>query len=208
MGYPRDLDEYNHDELLDEISRRARAIESGVCPYCERRHQGEVGCKMSGNDKYFTYQRSKPQINSVLQDWVMRLPLREQGTILTNIRGCDLVPKLPLTSTARQLTGFFRYLVMNPADPREVGIEGAFFQNRLTLDWRASELGHYPQHWYSHVMHAYEVVGYRHPDTELRGTAFQVYRKLAESMHLPIESKEDMIRRLSEDRIKTGTVVS
>ena len=29
-------------------------------------------------------------MTSVLQDWVMKLPLRAQGTILTGIRGCDL----------------------------------------------------------------------------------------------------------------------
>lgn len=28
-------------------------------------------------------------MKSVLQDWVMKLPLREQGTLLTVVRGCD-----------------------------------------------------------------------------------------------------------------------
>lgn len=37
-------------------------------------------------------------MRSVLRDWVMELPLREQGTLLTCIRGCDLTPKLPLHS--------------------------------------------------------------------------------------------------------------
>jgi hypothetical protein len=38
---------------------------------------------------------------SVLQDWVTELPLREQGTLLTSVRGCDLTPKYPLDSQER-----------------------------------------------------------------------------------------------------------
>lgn len=148
-------------------------------------------------------------MGSVLQDWVMELPLREQGTLLTGVRGGDLTPKLPLDSTERQLVGHLRYCILHPADPREVGIEpGAFFQTDPPWSWKASELGHYPLHWYSHLMHAYEVVGYRHPDALLRLRALDIYRTLAQSLHLTPESKEQMIERLSEDRIANGTVVS
>ena len=148
-------------------------------------------------------------MGSVLQDWVIELPLREQGTLLTGVRGCDLTPKLPLEATERQLVGFLRYCVMNPADPREVGITGAFFQMYPPEEgWRASELGHYPLHWYTHLMHSYEVIGYRHPNALLRLQAARIYRHLAESLHLNAETKEQMIERLSEDRIASGTVVS
>lgn len=61
---------------------------------------------------------------SVLQDWVMELPLREQGTLLTIVRGCDLTPKLPLDSIERRLVGALRFAIMIPADPREVGCSG------------------------------------------------------------------------------------
>lgn len=36
MSYPRDLDEYNEQELLDELKRRAGARARGVCDYCGR----------------------------------------------------------------------------------------------------------------------------------------------------------------------------
>lgn len=145
---------------------------------------------------------------SVLQDWVMELPLREQGTLLTGIRGGDLTPKYPLDSAARQLVGFYRYCVMNPADPREVGIVGAFFQPEPPASWSPSELGHYPLHWVAHLMHGYEVVGYRHPDEWARFPAFEVYYRIAVSLHLKAETRPEMIRRLSEDRIANNTVVS
>jgi hypothetical protein len=145
---------------------------------------------------------------SVLQDWVMELPLREQGTLLTGIRGCDVVPKEPLDSIERQLVGFLRFLVCNPADPREVDIAGAFFQSGITRAWRASELGHYPLHWYAHLMHCFEVVGYRHPQSALAQEALQIYFRLVFSLHLHAESKDEMITRLSVDRIAINEVVS
>jgi hypothetical protein len=147
-------------------------------------------------------------MKSVLQDWVMELPLREQGVLLTGIRGCDLTPKYPFSSPERVLVAFLRYCVMNPADPREVDIPGAFFQSQPPEKGKASELGHYPQHWYSHLMHCFEVIGYRHPDDNLSFTALHIYHKLVSNMHLNPETKGQMIARLSEDRIAKNSVVS
>lgn len=148
-------------------------------------------------------------MTSVLQDWVMVLPLREQGTLLTAVRGCDLTPKEPLDSVERHLSAWIRCCFMNPADPREVGYEpGAFFQPSPPPNFRPSQLGHYPLHWVIHVMHAIEVIAYRHPNFDIANEAFVIYRKMARSLHLNLETKEQMVARLSEDRIATGTVVS
>lgn len=144
---------------------------------------------------------------SVLQDWVMELPLREQGTLLTVIRGCDLVPKMPLDSPERKLTGWLRWAIMNPADPREVGIKGAFFQDKFPK-FKPSEFGHYPLHWVMHVVHALEVIGYRHPNFKTATIAHNAYKNFVHSFHLNCESSHDMILRLSEDRIANNTVVS
>jgi hypothetical protein len=149
--------------------------------------------------------------NSVLQEWVMALPKREQGTLLTCVRGCDLTPKLPLDSLERRLVSALRAAFMNPADPREVDYEpGSFFTSKPPdpATWKASELGHYPLHWFSHVMHSAEILGYRHPDRETSSVWYAIYKKLAHSLHLKIETKQDMIERLSEDRIEKGIVVS
>ena len=149
-------------------------------------------------------------MTSVLQEWVMDLHLREQGTLLTAVRGCDLTPKNPdtLNSTERRLHQFFRYCIMIPADDREVGINGAFFQSEPPRDWRSSEFGHYPLHWYTHLMHAFEVVGYRHPDHNIRMEAEAIYVKFVTGLHLYPEDRLEMTKRLSEDRIATNTVVS
>lgn len=146
---------------------------------------------------------------SVLQDWVTEIPLREQGTLLTAVRGCDLTPKYPLDSPERRLVGAIRHAFMNPADPREVDIEpGCFFRSEIPLDFKISALGHYPQHWLSHVLHAVEVLGYRHPDPLRRHAWHELYRKMCHSFHLNIESFSQFVSRLSSDRIATGEVVS
>ena len=153
-------------------------------------------------------------MKSVLQDWVMKLPLREQGTLLTSVRGCDLEPKAWTSvgvaySPGRRLTAFIRWCFMNPADIREVDREeGAFFQSVPPNPFKPSEFGHLPQHWYSHAMHALCVIGYRHPNLDIRGKAASLYFQMVWNMHLEPESETHMINRLSEDRIKAGNVVS
>lgn len=153
---------------------------------------------------------------SVLQDWVMELPLREQGTLLTCVRGCDLEPKQWFSqgfadSPGRRITAWIRWCFMNPADPREVDIPGAFFQSvppGADSRFRPSEFGHLPLHWYTHIMHSLEVIGNRHPDPETAFVAVGLYREMVRSLHLNPETKDQMIERLSEDRIAKGEVVS
>jgi len=151
---------------------------------------------------------------SVLQAWVMRLPLREQGTLLTAVRGCDSEPKTwtergVAYSPGRRLTAYIRWCFMVPADIREVDYEeGSFFRSEPPTPFKPSQFGHLPQHWYSHAMHALEVISYRHPVVSVQTTAHGLYSAMVHNLHLQTESFEQFIDRLSEDRIKAGTVVS
>jgi hypothetical protein len=153
-------------------------------------------------------------MKSVLQDWVMELPLREQGTLMTAVRGCDNEPKTwtktgVAYSPGRRLTSFIRWCFMVPADEREVDSEeGAFMMSSPPDPFKPSEFGHLPQHWYSHAMYAFEVIAYRHPSVEIHSIAGNMYRAMVRNMHLNVEDYNSMINRLSEDRFKTGTVVS
>jgi hypothetical protein len=143
----------------------------------------------------------------------MELPLREQGTLLTAVRGCDLEPKEwtadgVVDSPGRRLTAWIRCAFMNPADVREVDVPGAFFQTQPPLPFHQSAFGHLPLHWYTHVMHALEVIGWRHPDRAVADVALGLYLAMAEGLHLRGETREHMIERLSEDRIASGEIVS
>lgn len=158
-------------------------------------------------------------MTSVLQDWVMKLPLRAQGTLLTGVRGCDLAPKSGEviedrgcssgeSSPERHLVAFLRFCFMVPADYREVDVPGAFFQSKPPCVWKPSMFGHYPQHWYSHIMHCFEVIAMDCPDGMLAEQAADIYERLAFNMHLNTETREQYESRMNEDRIANGTVVS
>jgi len=150
-------------------------------------------------------------MTSVLRDWVMELPLREQGALLTAIRGCDLTPKEPLDSIEREMVAFIRYLVMNPADPREVGIEPGTFMvsaRRQDRSFKLSRIGHYPHHFVLHLVHAIQIIAVRHPDPKVQSEMRAVYNLAVFDMHFNVETDEQMIRRLSEDRIANGNIVS
>jgi hypothetical protein len=145
---------------------------------------------------------------SVLKDWVCDLPLREQGTLLTAIRGCDLTPKFPLDSIERTLTAFIRCAVMNPFDEREIDREvGCFMQTKLPENWKASTFGHYPLHYVMHLVHALEIIAYRCPTANFSAQALYAYNKFVESFHLNPETKIEMKERLGEDRILKASVV-
>jgi hypothetical protein len=147
-------------------------------------------------------------MRSVLQDWVMCLSLREQGTLLTAVRGCDLTPKLPLDSPERTIVASIRGAFMVPADEREVDSEPGAFMSRKVPHLKWSVIGHYPQHWVSHILHAIEVLAHRHPDHEARERWMTNYRLGCKSLHVRPESIADFESRMIEDRIANGTVVS
>lgn len=147
---------------------------------------------------------------SMLREWVEELPLREQGVLLSGVRGCDLTPKVPLDSPERQLVAYLRYVVCHPNDEREVGAApGTYMQQKPPEKWTPSEFGHYPQHWYAHIMHAFQVVGCRHPSAFTAGTATNIYHRFVDSLHLEPEGPDAMIARLSEERsVELGNLVS
>lgn len=138
----------------------------------------------------------------------MGLPLRHQGVLVSAIRGCDEGPKRPYDSSHRELSSYLRFVVLNPADEREVGVPGAFISPNEPFDWKASDFGHLPQHWYAHIMHAYEIVGYKHPNRKIASGGMLIYCQLVENLHLHIETEAEMDQRLTEDRFVSGTIVS
>lgn len=153
-------------------------------------------------------QNNENCIKSVLKDWVMNLGLREQGVLLTAIRGCDLTPKFPLDSPEKTLTAFVRCAVMNPFDAREIDSEpGCFMQTKPPAKFRLTMIEHYPLHWVIHLLHALQIIGYRCPDKTFSLPAVELYLSMVKSLHLNPETLEQMEARLSEDRIAKGCIV-
>ena len=52
------------------------------------------------------------------------------------------------------------YWTVKPCAEALAILEGAFFMSTPPNNFKASEFGHLPEHWYAHAMHALEVIGY------------------------------------------------
>lgn len=147
-------------------------------------------------------------MSSVLRSWVVDLPLREQGTLIVALRGCDLAPKLPLDSVERRLTAAIRFAACHPADPREVdSAPGCFMLSEPPDDIRLGMLEHYPLHYVTHAIFACEVIGWRHPDGATADKWLAIYKQLVRGLHMTPETFDQYRTRLAEDRIASNTVV-
>lgn len=141
-------------------------------------------------------------MKSILQDWVMNLGLRHQGVLLTAVRGCDTAPK---NDPSKLFTRCYRSVVLNAhcGDAKKAAtfiedvpileLQQRFFAFRKNLD-------HYPHHYVMHFIHAIEIVGYKHPDKmEVAPTWKYFYAELTNSLHVPMETEEQLDWRLNAD---------
>lgn len=140
---------------------------------------------------------------SILQDWVSELGLRHQGVLLTVIRGCDTAPK---DDPSKLLTRCIRAVLLNAhcGDARKAAtfiqaVSTEELVDRFTAFRK--NLDHYPHHYVMHVVHAIEIIGYKHPDPRIQGTWRAFYVRLAEGLHLRFETEEELDERLNADEL-------
>lgn len=150
------------------------------------------------------YERAPHQ---VMRQWTTQLPLRHQGVLLTAIRGCDGAPK---EDPSKSLSRMIRRACLNPADERETSVAGGFFgfdptDLRDNLRALLHSLDQYPLHYVMHLMHASEIIGYKHPNLEFKDFFRLTYALIVNTFHLKVESETDMDLRLTLDRVAAGT---
>lgn len=131
---------------------------------------------------------------SVLQDWLVALPIRMQSTLLLGLRGPDGMS----TTYIKQWTRWLRGHTFKPGNPDNVrqfmlAGEPPTLEDKSPL---AYELYTVPQHYYSHLMHSVEVIAFRHPDPRVMTTAVCMYVSMAETLHLRPETREQFENRL------------
>lgn len=133
--------------------------------------------------------------NSVLQDWVVDLPIRMQSTLILGLRG----PDTHACPNIKSITRWLRSLAFKPGNPdnvREFMGEQPF--RILEKSAVAKELEFCTQHYYSHLLHALEVVGYTHSNSEISYHAFLLFEDMCKLFHLPVESRGDFDYRLRQ----------
>ena len=101
MGYPKSLEEYTDEQIVNELERRAAAIRAGQCTYCDRPQDAEV-CRFAERHVPRRTHEVKPACvltitgpsgcgKTVVADVFRRIALREGFDLTIN----EVQPTLP-----------------------------------------------------------------------------------------------------------------
>jgi len=152
----------------------------------------------------------------VLQDWVLELSMMQQSVLLTAVRGPDGIEK---NHISKQLLRWYRRCVLYAAFEKRVfstpyasgggSFTGpSYTPTALEHDWRPTMsliVGEYlqhvdelPHHFQLHMMHAAEIIGYKHWDTSISQWWRDTYYRMVEDMHVWPETEAQMDERLGD----------
>lgn len=131
---------------------------------------------------------------SVLQSWLEQIPIRMQSTLILGLRGPDTHRAPEVKKIGRWLRGV-SFRPGNPDNALEFIRDEA--PDRIHEKGPAArELEFCSQHYFLHLMHALEVVGYCHPCIDVAQRAHALFCDMCALMHLPAETLEEFERRL------------
>lgn len=154
----------------------------------------------------------------VTQEWTHTLPMMQQTVLMTAVRGPDGLPKY---GPIKMLLRWYRRCVLlsamdgkvltDPIDSNGGSFTGPSLDGPDDLDcWQdrmqthvygyLRDLDAIPHHFQLHFMHAVEIVGYKHPDLEIRMFWNALYERLAHDMHLWPETEDQLDSRLGDSR--------
>lgn len=134
---------------------------------------------------------------SVLQPWLEEIPIRMQSTLLLSLRGPDTHRASEIKKVQRWMRGL-AFKPGNPANVTEFMTDIADVPMLNEKNALARELEFCTQHFYSHLMHGLEVIGYRHPNRVVANVAYKLYLSMANLMHLEDETSKDFELRLKQ----------
>jgi hypothetical protein len=158
--------------------------------------------------------RPNAEGRSVLQDWVHKLTFMQQSVLIASVRAPDGIRK---DHPAKVLYRYLRRSMLICAfdgsvkwNPYEPG--GGSFTGPLNLHGTGEGEGHLDKyveiylrhidelahHAQLHLMHAAEILGYKHPDSDVRGFWRALYLAIVNDAHLRPEDEETMDLRLGD----------
>lgn len=136
---------------------------------------------------------------SVLRDWIdKRCTMQMQGTLLTAIRGPDNEAK---ESPSKPVVRALRCVLLQNArgfvagdtfmgDGTGIIPVGAYRNFFKSID-------QYPFHWFMHFIHSAEIVGYKHPNPDIRKHWLGFYNKACDALHVNPETEDQLDERLA-----------
>jgi hypothetical protein len=152
---------------------------------------------------------------TVMLPWTENLSYMMQSVLITACRGPDGITKYhPAKVLLRYLRRSFLYSAFDRKElvsPYEKG-GGSFTGPCYILDPDTKEpsvtealtqyldrVDEIPLHFHFHLMHAAEILGYKHPNSETRMWWYSCYIRLVEAAHLNPERVEQLDQRLGDN---------
>jgi hypothetical protein len=132
---------------------------------------------------------------STIKEWVFDLPPKHQSVLMTATRGPDVF-RYP---AVKELNRWIRDKLFIDADPSNPFILKPGDRSMLDTEFLkdvTTELEYTQMHYFSHVLHALEIIAYMHPNHQVQTMAFNVYDYLVYELHLGVETYEAFRSRL------------
>jgi len=145
----------------------------------------------------------------VFPEWMFDLPFQQQSVLVLALRGPDNIRKHhPMKEIQRHYRGtvlkaarYGRLLEMGePADSfMGLGAFSSLSEWKRAIKEYLNTIDELPHHFHMHLMHGAEILGYKHPDPDIRSFWSFFYVTCCDDAHLPNpESEQEMDARLSD----------
>ena len=148
---------------------------------------------------------------AVMQSWTFSLPMQQQTCLISAVRAPDALAK---SDPHKRVWRMLRRCILKSALAKgDVlcggGVPACFQQDGggsfmgpveqpyASLAEYLRDVDRVPHHAHLHLVHAAEIVGYKHPDPAIREFWIDFYRHAVEDMHLAIELEVEMDKRLA-----------
>jgi hypothetical protein len=145
------------------------------------------------------------KVMEVLQDWVRELSFMQQSVLMAAIRAPDNLAK---NHPAKKLMRWYRRCILNCAFCKKVHgtadewCSGSFTGPLSDVDDLAKQylvnVDEIPHHFHLHLLHAAQIIGYKHPNDKITYWWRDFYYRGIVDMHLTPETCGEMDRRLSD----------
>jgi hypothetical protein len=187
-----------------------------ICELCTSGAGGEChtpGCsfflKDGPEEKLPTEFMQRPMIGeSVQPDWCRLLTFQQQSILFLASRGPDGIPKdHPVKDIQRALRGCvfkaaFRHRLLEYGEAADSFMSMDKFGSaewfELIFDVFFKTCDQLPHHYLMHLIHAAEILGYKHPDSRFKTRWLAFYYKNCEALHMTPETEEQMDIRLND----------
>ena len=144
----------------------------------------------------------------LLPDWADALPLQQQSVLILALRGPDGVAKdhpcknVQRAYRASVIRAAYLGRMMRGDDKGDSFMSLARFNDSGTweddLTAFFTAVDSLPHHFYMHLMHGAQILGYRHPLAMVRGRWSFFYGMCCGDLHLSPETETGMDARLSD----------